>query len=110
MSDLIFVDTQGVLLLNGQSANVDLEYDEKTDMFIVTADCSSWAEDYREFVRQHYPKDDPEPTITDAEGDCRKISGEYCTLREVNQQLEECCNPGDWYEFTWEYTDGSPVE
>lgn len=106
------IDTQGVLLLNGQSANVEVDYDDARDIFIVTADCDNWADDCRRFVAEYYPEDvtAAEETIKDAEDDCKAISGKYFTLREINNTLERYCNPGDWYDFTWEYDDGTPVE
>ena len=110
MNNYIYVDSQTVVLLNGQEADVELEYNEDTDQFVVTADCSRWADDYAEFVRKYYPQDDSKPTIKEAVDDCSRISGKYSTLREINQRLEKYCNPGHRYEFRWEYEDGSPVE
>lgn len=109
---MVCIDSQGVLLLNGQAANVELEYDEVRDVFVVTADCEDWADDYRRFTAEYYPedKDAAEETIKDAEADCKEISGTYFTLREINNRLDRLCNPGDWYEFTWEYEDGTEVE
>lgn len=110
MIDYIYVDSQEVVLANGQTANVELEYDEAIDQFVVTADCENWADDYMEFMKKYYPEDDPTPTIDEAREDCKQITGRYDTLREVNERLEKYCNPGDWYDFTWEYEDGTPVE
>ena len=104
----VFVNSQGVILLNGQTANIDLEYDEEKDVFIVTADCDGWAYDYAEFVKKNYPEDDPTETIDDAINDCKEISGRYYTLKEINEKLNRYCD--DYYDFTWEYEDGTPVE
>lgn len=111
MNNLIYVDSQGVVLLDGQGADIDLEYDESTDQFVVTADCERWADDYLSFMKQYYPTEKPNlEMIEEARSDCKKISGRYSTLREVNRVMERYCNPGDWYEFSWEYEDGTPVE
>ena len=110
MNNYIYVDSQAVVLLGGQEADIDLEYDERTDRFVVTAECDRWAYDYVEFNKEYYPLFDPKPTIEDAVDDCNMISGKYFALAEVNQVLKKYCNPGDWYEFTWEYEDGTPVE
>ena len=111
MKYLTYVDSQGVTLLSGVAANIELEYDEDMDRFKVTADCDNWELTYRDFMRERYPNDPvDEDLIADAKADCGKISGWYWTLKEINQQLEAYCNPGEWYEFTWEYDDGTPVE
>lgn len=108
MDNNIFVDEQGVILLDGQTANVELDYNPDTDQFVVIADCENWAESYRDFVNEYYPDDDPESTIKDAEDDCKAISGSYNTLGEVNDILRDYCD--DWYEFILEYEDDKPVE
>lgn len=111
MEDMIYVDGQEVVLLNGQTAYIDLEYNEDADQFVVAADCENWASDYLDFMKQYYPTEKPNmEMIEEARSDCQKISGKYATLKEVNRVMEKYCNPGDWYEFTWEYEDGSPVE
>ena len=58
--DLIYVDGQSVVLMDGQTACVDLEYNENTDQFIITADCENWADDYLDFMRQYYPNETPD--------------------------------------------------
>lgn len=111
MREYIYVDSQGVVLANGQTANVELEYDEATDRFVVTADCENWINDYIYFNKEYYPEETiDEELINDGRDACKFISGKYFTLKEINERLERFCNPGDWYEFTWEYEDGTPVE
>ena len=104
------VDSQSVILLDGQTANIDLEYNPDLDAFEVTADCSNWADDFRELNERYYPEEDYEYYIKEAEMDCGKITGRYFTLREINSMLSDLCEQGSWYEFTWEYDDGTPVE
>lgn len=104
------IDSQSVILLDGQIANIDLEYNPDTNIFEVTADCSNWSYDFREFNEEYYPGEDYGYYIKEAEMDCGKITGKYFTLREINSRLEELCEQGSWYEFTWEYDDGTPVE
>ena len=108
---LIYVDSQGVVLHNGGEAHIELEYDDETDRFIATANCDFFADLYRDFMAKEYPKDNPEKYIKECEDICNEISGNtYITLRHINYVLSENCNPSDYYEFTWEYDDGTPVE
>ena len=109
----VFVDSQSVILLDGQTIAVELEYDENTDKFIVTADCGNFADDLRELHDKYYADegiDTIEQIIKDAENVCNKLSGSYYTLKEINYKLEKYCERGEWYDFTWEYDDGTPVE
>lgn len=110
--NMTYVGSQSVVFLSGYEADVELEYDASRDMFAVTADCDAWADRYRDFIEEYYPENvgRVEEAIKDAESDCREISGFYFTLREINRKLEQLCNKGDWFEFTWEYEDGTPVE
>lgn len=110
MNNNIFIDSQGVILLDGQEANISLEYNEAEDRFYVEADCENWADNLIDFCREYYPEDDPMPTVESGRDDCKEISGTYWTLREINQVLERYCERGSWYEFRWEYEDGTPVE
>lgn len=107
----IYVDGQAVTLLGGQEADIDLEYDERTDEFVLTADCERWIGDFEDFHNRYSPNEPIDNELFDeARADCSRITGRYSTLREINRKLEDYCNPGDWYEFTWEYDDGTPVE
>ena len=107
---LTYVDSQGVVLENGGEASVELDYDETADKFIVTADCDSYIYRYKDFVEENYPDTDPEEHIRECEELCGKISGIYTTLWSINSELKRYCNPTDYYNFTWEYDDGTPVE
>ena len=107
---MTYVDSQGVVLQNGIEAHIELEYDETTDMFVVTADPESCIDRFEDFRKKNYPNDDYSENYAEAREYCKKITGTYPTLRMVNYQLKEHCNPTDWYEFTWEYEDGTPVE
>ena len=104
------IDSQSVILLDGQTANIDLEYNPDIDMFEVVADCSNWADDFIKLMNKCYPDEEFNYYIEEAKMDCSKISGKYYTLKEINSRLEELCEQGSWYEFTWEYDDGTPVE
>ena len=103
----IYVDGQSVILLDGPTANIDLEYNENTDEFEVTADCSNWEDDFRNCGGDD---ENDETIIEEARDCCKMISGKYGTLREINRILDKYCEHGSWYEFTWEYDDGTPVE
>ena len=106
-----YIDSQSVILLGGQSADLVLEYDDWRDQFELTADCFNWEDNYRDFVKNYYPNDKvDEELIKDGQLDCEYIGGWYDTLKEINQKLEEYCEHGSWYEFTWGYEDGTPVE
>lgn len=107
----MYVDGQAVVLKGGQEANISLEWDEDSDIFRIVSDCDNWEDNYRDFMRDYYPNDEVDETlIKEAHDDCRKMSGEYFTLWEINRVFEMYCNEGDWYEFYWEYDDGTPVE
>lgn len=107
----VFVDGQSVTLLNGQGADIDLEYDPERDMFVVEADCERWAGDYEDFMRQYYPNEKMNHDMIDeAREDCAKITGRYDTLAGINNVLKQNCEYGSYYDFSWEYEDGSPVE
>ena len=113
MDNMVYVGGQGVILLDGQGVDIELEYNPDTDMFVVTADCDNFADDLRRLHDEYYADEDTdtiEQMIEDGEYVCKKISGSYFTLREINCKLEEYCEHGSWYDFTWEYEDGTPVE
>lgn len=111
MNEYMYVDGQSVILLDGQAANIDLEYDETTDTFYVTADCDNWVSDYMDLMEKYYPEEDPlTETVENAINDCKKISGRYFTLKEINEVLEKYCEYSSYYDFEWYYTDGTPVE
>ena len=107
MENIIYVDSQAVILLDGATADVNLEYNENTEMFEVTVDCENWADD----IERLYDEDDENKEwIHNFKDECKEMSGKYETLKEINKMLEEHCEHGSWYEFTWEYDDGTPVE
>lgn len=110
MRNLIYVDSQSVVLLDGQRADIDLEYDENKDIFVVTADAEDWIDDMKRFASENHNDDDLSSLYDEARRDCKKISGKYFTLKEINQVLERYCNDRDWYEFSWQYEDGTEVE
>ena len=107
----VYVDSQAATLLDGQEVDISLEYDPERDLFLVEADCERWIGDFTDFHEKYYP-DEPlnEELFEEAKGDCAKITGWYETLREINEKIERICEQGSYYDFTWEYTDGTPVE
>ena len=107
----VYVDSQAAILLDGQEIDIDLEYDPERDLFLVEASCERWISDFVDFNDQYYP-DDPlnEELIEEVREDCARITGWYETLREINEKIERICEQGSYYNFTWEYEDGTPVE
>lgn len=107
---MIYVDSQGVVLMNGIEASVELEWDEETDTFVVRADSEMYIDNLKDFHKENYPDDDWSEMYKEARGYCKNISGIYPTLQSVNLNLENYCSPNDYYNFTWEYDDGTLVE
>lgn len=107
----VFVDSQTVTLLDGQEADIDLEYDPERDMFVVEADCERWVDNYEDFMKKYYPNEKMNQEIIDeAREDCAEITGRYDTLAGINNVLKQNCEYSSYYDFSWEYEDGSPVE
>lgn len=107
----IFVDSQSVVLNNGVTVSIDLKYNENTDLFEVTADCSGWANDFEHFCKIDEDwNSDSQAIIANTEEMCKEISGKYETLGEINKSLHDNCNLGDWYEFAWEHNDRTSVK
>ena len=101
MENLIYVDGQSVTLLNGENAYIEVKYDKNKKLFIVTADCESWANSFLSYMEGLYTYEAIMGIIREARDVCKYISGEYSTLAELNQIMENCCIPEDWHEVSW---------
>ncbi len=114
--NLAYMYCQSVTLLHGQAADVLVEYNENKNKFIVTATSESWIDNIESFINENDDCDDflckiyninnMSDFFKEAREVCTKISGEYFTLREINQTLEKYCEDGGWDKFSWRYKDG----
>ena len=76
-----YLDSQSAILLDGPSIWIELEYDDETDMFFVTADADDWINDCTLCTDDESDRE----IINYAKEACHKISGRYLTLRSLGE-------------------------